>query len=356
MPRMADIRGGMRFAPLTGMGVLRGLGITAIATALATGLLSGACGGKSDGAAFGPGVAADAATEDGGIFVRGTHSPGCPASQPALRSACATDDLSCEYGDDFNPACNTQLHCGGGTWNTANYGGGGRGCPTSGPPKDLPPPPNGAGCPTTVPSGACSGTASCHYGSSLETECDCGPVCQSYPVGHCEDAGVDWRCGPTPKKTTICPVPRPRLGEACTKEGDSCRVGPAHGETCEESSIDCQSEKWQTNIGGCPISTARHKENIQYVDGEALDTLAKNLLAVRLATYKYRPGVADDHKHLGFIIEDQPAGSPAVLASRERVDLYGYISMAVGAIQVQNKEIEELRREVAELKAARTKR
>ncbi len=110
------------------------------------------------------------------------------------------------------------------------------------------------------------------------------------------------------------------------------------------------------NIGGCPISSAQHKENITYVDDKALEALAKNLLAVRLATYKYRPGVSDGDKHLGFIIEDQPSGSPAVLTSRERVDLYGYISMAVGAIQVQNKEIEALRREVAELKAARPNR
>jgi hypothetical protein len=72
-------------------------------------------------------------------------------------------------------------------------------------------------------------------------------------------------------------------------------------------------------------------------------------MEIRLASYKYRPGVADDGRHLGFIIEDQPPGSPAVLSSRERVDLYGYVSMAVAAIQKQDREIAALRRKVEEL-------
>jgi Chaperone of endosialidase len=321
---------------------------------LASGLMFGACGGKSDGVASG-GTAADGApTDQGGGMVRGTHSPGCPETQPTLQSPCTTDGIRCEYGDDFNPSCNAQLDCSVGTW--GSQGQAGSGCPTSGPPIDPPPPPNGPECPASTPSGACTGATSCHYGPKLETACACGPICSQYPISHCEDAGVDWRCNATPPGSDICPVPRPRLGEPCSAEGDSCRVGPAHQESCEEARIVCQSGKWGLNIGGCPISSARHKKNIQYVDDAAKDALAQDLLAVRLATYEYRPGVSDGAKHLGFIIEDQPPGSPAVLGSRERVDLYGYVSMAVNAIQVQQKEIETLRRQVAELEARQPRR
>jgi hypothetical protein len=56
--------------------------------------------------------------------------------------------------------------------------------------------------------------------------------------------------------------------------------------------------------------------------------------------------VADPHtKHLGFIIEDQPE-SLAVDQTHHRVDLYGYVSMMVAAMQVQEKEIAALRQEL----------
>jgi len=335
------------------------MGLVAVASVLGAAHAGGACGGGTDPAISGglaeSGAPTDGntATQDSGV-VQGTHSPGCPDKEPALNEACKGNALACEYGDDFNPACNRLLSCSGGAWSVQSAGGLPE-CPSNGPPKDPPPPANAAECPTSLPSGACAGTLSCRYGASLETLCACGPICSSYPVARCEDGGIDWRCGPAPKNSTICPVPRPRLGEACAKDGESCRVGPARAEACEESSIVCRSGTWQLALGGCPISSARHKEDISYLEDEQLNELSKELLSVRLATYKYRAGVADGEKHLGFIIEDQPAGSPAVLASRDRVDLYGYISMAVGALQVQSKEIASLKREVAELKAARTK-
>jgi hypothetical protein len=66
------------------------------------------------------------------------------------------------------------------------------------------------------------------------------------------------------------------------------------------------------------------------------------LLSVKLASFKYKLG--DPSGHLGFIIEDMPDGSPAVLGSRQRVDLYGYLSMAVAAIQQQQRQIDLLER------------
>src|SRR5439155_22412171 len=54
--------------------------------------------------------------------------------------------------------------------------------------------------------------------------------------------------------------------------------------------------------------------------------------------------------HLGFII-DAVGASPAVAADGGHVDLYGYTSMAVGAIQAQQRRIDALTREVAALRA-----
>ena len=77
-------------------------------------------------------------------------------------------------------------------------------------------------------------------------------------------------------------------------------------------------------------------------------------MSVRLATYRYKPGVTgEDAQHLGFIIEDMPQGSPAVLASRDRVDLYGYVSMAVAALKVQERELDALKKRVERLEVER---
>jgi hypothetical protein len=57
-----------------------------------------------------------------------------------------------------------------------------------------------------------------------------------------------------------------------------------------------------------------------------------------------------DARHLGFIIEDMPEGSAAVLPSRDRVDLYGYTSMTVASLQHQQREIDELKTELAKLR------
>src|SRR4029077_18109569 len=100
-------------------------------------------------------------------------------------------------------------------------------------------------------------------------------------------------------------------------------------------------------IRRCPISHCKYKDDVQYVDAAGLQQLHDDTLGIRVATYKYKPQVADPNpKHLGFIIEDRPPQSPAVDWSHERVDLYGYLSMVVATMQVQENEIAELRREL----------
>jgi hypothetical protein len=102
----------------------------------------------------------------------------------------------------------------------------------------------------------------------------------------------------------------------------------------------------------CPVSSRKFKDGIEYVDGAGLQELHDETIGIRLATYNYKPQIDDPNpRHLGFIIEDQPAQSPAVDWSHDRTDLYGYLSMVVATMQVQEKEIQSLRRELAETRA-----
>jgi hypothetical protein len=96
------------------------------------------------------------------------------------------------------------------------------------------------------------------------------------------------------------------------------------------------------------MSSASAKRDIAYVDSEAAERLRLGVMNVRLATYRYKAD--SEGQHLGFIIEDMPPGSPAVLSSRDRVDLYGYTSMAIAAIQQQGREIAALKAEIERLR------
>jgi hypothetical protein len=112
----------------------------------------------------------------------------------------------------------------------------------------------------------------------------------------------------------------------------------------------CQSGSWHESPQACPISTRTKKEAIRYLGDAEMQDLADRTLSTRLATYRYTSG--DPSTHLGFIIEDDPE-SPAITGDRGHVDLYAYTSMAVATLQMQSREIAELRREVDALKRER---
>jgi len=99
----------------------------------------------------------------------------------------------------------------------------------------------------------------------------------------------------------------------------------------------------------CPISRRAYKENIRYLGAADLRRLHDELMKFPLATYRYKGPQVCSQTHLGFVIDDiEP--SEAVDAGREMVDLYGYTSMAVAALQTQARDIEALKREVANLR------
>jgi hypothetical protein len=101
----------------------------------------------------------------------------------------------------------------------------------------------------------------------------------------------------------------------------------------------------------CPISRRAAKTAIRYLTPADVAAARDQLLAIHLADYEYRH--APRTRHLGFIIDDldEATARACVAPDGEHVDLYGYTSLAVAALQAQQREIDVLRRELAELRA-----
>jgi hypothetical protein len=139
-------------------------------------------------------------------------------------------------------------------------------------------------------------------------------------------------------------------GAACGTAGARCDPCPgcdaARG--CNQYLV-CASRDPQAGPGGCPISRRAYKRDIRYLGDGELARYEAALLRVKLATWRYKhdPGRA----RLGFIIDDLAGADSAVaVEGGERVDLYGYTSLAVATLQRQAKQIADLQRELAALR------
>jgi len=277
-------------------------------------------------------------------------APGCPAA--STEGPCSKEGVLCEYGGDYNAACNTIRVCSGGRWASPITFGGTAKCPGVMPTVR----PNPTSCaPTrgTVNVGtSCSEKLTCAYDGST---CSCGVFCPNYPIrmpdcdpdagvttSCCDTTKVAWHCFDGPK---YCAASRPRIGTACAVDGESCAFEEAV--ECGQSRMECRAGVWQLANTSCPASSASVKQDIQYVSESDAEALRQSLMRIPLATYRYRG--ADATPHLGFIIEDVELRSPAVLPARDRVDLYGYTSMAVAALQRQEKDLAALRADVERL-------
>jgi hypothetical protein len=199
-------------------------------------------------------------------------------------------------------------------------------------------------CGDTFPT--CDG--SCPLGTSCQSLTG-ALACQCVPQG-CGGGGGTffYTCG-----APVCGGPPLHDGvPACTTEraGDPC---PCLGASCDPGDVcnrllQCATSD-PTHGGICPISRRVYKTNIEYLSAEDLKRLHDDLVQFRLASYQYVvPGVSAA-THLGFIIDDV-APSPSVAEGGDAVDLYGYASMAVAAVQTQAREIAALQREVEVLR------
>lgn len=154
----------------------------------------------------------------------------------------------------------------------------------------------------------------------------------------------------------VCSTYRPQEGVR------ACVAGESPGQLCRPENTTCDPHDECNRLlacvttdptqrpGGCPISRASAKQDIHHLGPVELERRYAELRALRLATYRYRQAGPGSAVRLGFIIDDGP---PAIClnGSGDTVDLYGYTSLAVAAVQAQAKRIEALEREVAELRA-----
>jgi hypothetical protein len=99
--------------------------------------------------------------------------------------------------------------------------------------------------------------------------------------------------------------------------------------------------------GGCPISRRAAKRDVAYLDDQAKVRLAEEVKRIRLAWYRYNEAPAE--QHLGFMIDDAP-DSPAVDSRRDQIDLYGYLSMVVAALQQESARADAQEREIFDLR------
>jgi hypothetical protein len=100
----------------------------------------------------------------------------------------------------------------------------------------------------------------------------------------------------------------------------------------------------------CPISTRSAKRDIRYLTAAERERLARDLEAIPLATYRHRSAPPSSPPRLGLVIEDAPP-APALDTAGDHVDLYGYTSLAVAALQSQALRIAQLEREIEALRA-----
>ena len=98
------------------------------------------------------------------------------------------------------------------------------------------------------------------------------------------------------------------------------------------------------------VSRRAFKKDIEYVNDSERAALADEALSISLARYRYKNEAASDKIHLGFIIDDQPDDSAAVASDGTHVDLYGYTSMLLATVQQQQKQIDELKKQVQTLR------
>lgn len=137
----------------------------------------------------------------------------------------------------------------------------------------------------------------------------------------------------------------------CTTEtlGASCATANASCDPMDSCNVlyVCAASDPKQSAGGCPVSRRQYKTDIAYLDESGLRQYADELSRVKLATYKYKTG---GPTRLGFIIEDHEP-SVSIDSGRDMVDLYGYTSMAVAALKLQQKQLAALQEQVAELSA-----
>jgi hypothetical protein len=188
--------------------------------------------------------------------------------------------------------------------------------------------------------------------AALEATWMSHPCGNGDPVGiSCEDeTDTNWE----DPSTSLCSDLDVSAGDTCQDVDTTCVLTQAF--TCtsmepagrsSESSLTCRTAPFED--GQCPESSRAAKRNIHYIAPNERQQLAKEVLDVKLASYRYRDPAKPGQK-LGFILEDHPTAS---FSGDGRVDLYAYMSAVVALVQEQQSEIDRLTKQVKALQAVR---
>ena len=148
-------------------------------------------------------------------------------------------------------------------------------------------------------------------------------------------------------------------GAACTGASEPCVLTPARkeggdaGPGCTQSAsyLTCRAEARDPGPAGCPKSTRSAKKNIRYLGAPERAKLTREVLDLAIATYDYKDESDGPSPSTGFILEDAPHAS-FVLRDHSRVNMYSYVSSLVVTVQEQQSQIDELRSELAKIRAA----
>jgi hypothetical protein len=274
---------------------------------------------------------------------------GCPSDQRCEGSVCVPAQATGRAGEDAGG----NGHAGSGDGRTGSdgdsgaAGSGGEGAGTGG---------DGG---SSVDCGCLRGAFSPVCGTDGQTyDATCGRECVPVAIAcdgqcPCNDGELRWyeTCGDPVCAASPEPWDDPavrncssseEIGDPCTDEGALCDGAAICG-----ASVICAASDPKLQAGGCPISRSRFKEDIAYLSDQQLQDYAAQLMTMPLASYRYKHA-SGAGPQLGFIIDDI---EPSVAVSGDRVNMYGYLSMAVAAIQVQQKEIASLQRELERLRA-----
>jgi hypothetical protein len=179
---------------------------------------------------------------------------------------------------------------------------------------------------------------------------------------------------------SACISERPSCCDACT--GGACTTDTVTTSTVTSTTqttttssstttttLACGSSAAPQCAGACPPPAAcfnvagmcacgvpsreAYKKDVAYLDRTETKRLYHELLRFHLARFRYKTENGSTPAHLGFLIDDVEPSAAVAGGHGDTVDLYAYASMAVAAIQAQAHEIEELKREVAELRPER---
>jgi hypothetical protein len=92
---------------------------------------------------------------------------------------------------------------------------------------------------------------------------------------------------------------------------------------------------------------------VRHLTPDEVRRVRDELMRLPLATWRYRDAPQATPPRLGFVIDEVAAenpATPAVLPNGRQVDVYGFASMAVAAVQAQQAEIDALRAEIEALR------